>query len=75
MSQNHKRTVSNTMLSKLGNDTIKSRHAMPLKIENLLKEQKEYSYTKPSEEFMARQAQSTKNVQQPQKEIVFPSIG
>ena len=63
------------MLNKLGSETIKSRHAVPLKIENLLKEQKEYSYTKPSEEFKARQAQSVKNVEKPQKEIYFPHIG
>ena len=42
------------MLSKIGKETIKSRHAVPVNIENILKEQKEYSYTKPSEEFMSR---------------------
>ena len=63
MTRNHKRTVSNTMLSKMGKETIKSRHAVPLNIEKILKEQNEYSYKKPSEEFMARQAQSVKNVQ------------
>lgn len=39
-----KKTVANTILSKRGKETIRSRHAIPLDIEDLFKQQVEYNY-------------------------------
>ena len=44
MLRSHKTTVRNS-ISKYGKETIKNRHAMPVDIEQLLKEQKEYEFT------------------------------
>lgn len=45
----HKRTVSNT-LKRNGKETIKSRHAIPLDIESLIEEQRDYPYIEIKED-------------------------